>query len=98
MKCGNKSKIEACIAEATLMGEIADVTTKYYADDVPTLHNPITRYNVDELEEDPKIALFQSPGGKSGAGKEYILKPEEKEGIMFYVLMNMKHELIGFMR
>ena len=95
---GNKNKIEACIAEATLIGEMADVTTKYYADDVPTMHNPVSRYNVDEPKHDPKLLLFQYPGGKSGASKRYTLTKEEKDYIMLYVLTNMTQQMIGFIR
>jgi hypothetical protein len=33
---------------------MADATTTHYADDVPTLHNPISQYNIDEPKHDPK--------------------------------------------
>ena len=94
---GNKAKIEACIAEATILGEMADAPTTYYADDVPTLHNQVSRYNVDEPKRDPKLVLFQCPGGKSGGPTRYNLTNDELECIMLYVLMNMK-EMLGFMR
>jgi hypothetical protein len=94
---GNKAKIEACIAEATCLREMADAATTYYADDVPTLHNPVSRYNVDEPKHDPKLLLFKCPGGKAGGRKKHKLTKEEKDCIMLYVLMNMK-EVIGFMR
>ncbi|KAK1619323.1 hypothetical protein QYE76_024840 [Lolium multiflorum] len=61
---GNKAKIEACIAEAICLREMADAATTYYPDDVPTQHNPVTRYNVDVPENDPKLQLLQFPGGK----------------------------------
>ena len=89
-KCGNKNKIEACIAEATILGEITNATTTYYAADVPTLHNKLSRYNVDQPKHKPKLLLFQCPGGKAGASKCYTLTTEEKDGIMLYVLINMK--------
>ena len=92
-----KNKIEACIAEATLLGEMADATTTYYANDVPTKHNPVSRYNVDEPKHVPELKLFQYPGGKSGASKLEKLTPEEKDCIMLDVLMNME-EVVIFMR
>jgi hypothetical protein len=94
---GNKAKIEACIAEATCLREMADAATTYYPDDVPTQHNPVTRYNVDVPENDPKLKLFQFPGGKAGKGTKYKLENEEKDCIMLYVLMNME-EVIPFVR
>jgi hypothetical protein len=96
-KCGNKNKIEACIAEATILREMADATTTYYADDVPTMHNPISRYNIDEPKHDPKLLLFKCHGGKAGASKKGILTKEEKDCIMFYVVTNMQ-EVLKFIR
>jgi hypothetical protein len=57
-KCGNKAKIEACIVGATQLEEMPNASTTYYADDVPTLHNQVSRYNVDEPKNDPKLLLF----------------------------------------
>jgi hypothetical protein len=92
-KCGNKNKIEACIAEASQHEEMATATTTYYADDVPTMYNHVSRYNVDEPKNDPKLSLFQYPGG----AKRHMLTREENECIMLYVLMNMK-EVLSFFR
>ena len=92
---GNKAKIEACIAEATILREMADGVTMYYPDDVPTLHNQVSWCNVDEPKHDPNLLLFQCPGGKAGGREKYNLTKEEKHCIMLYVLMNMK-EVVGF--
>ena len=51
-KCGNKARIKASIAESVLLEEVSDCTTTYYADDVPTLHNKLSRYNVNEPKHD----------------------------------------------
>jgi hypothetical protein len=75
----------------------AAATTTYYVDDVPTMHNPVSRYNVDEPKNDPKLSLFQYPGGKAGGAKRHMLTREENECIMLYVLMNMK-EVLTFIR
>ena len=93
---GNKAEIEACIAEATCLREMAEAATTYYPDEVPTLHNPVTRYNVDMPKELPELELFQFPGGKAGKGQKYVLEKEEKDCIMLYVLMNME-EVLPFM-
>ncbi|KAK1663394.1 hypothetical protein QYE76_051553 [Lolium multiflorum] len=74
---------------------MADATTLYYANDVPTKHNPVARYNADEPKRDPKLLLFQYPGGKAGASKVENISPEEKDCIMLYVLMNMV-EVVDF--
>ena len=76
---------------------MAAATTTYYADDAPTMHNQISRYNVDEPKHDPKLLLFQCPGGKAGGKAKYTLTKEEKDCIMLYVLMNMS-EVVVFMR
>jgi hypothetical protein len=94
---GNKARIEACIAEATIRQEMADAVTTYFPDEVATMHNPVTRYNVDEPKNDPKLLLFQCPGGKAGAGENCKLTKEEKDCIMLYVLINMT-EVLDFMR
>jgi hypothetical protein len=92
-KCGNKAKIEACIVEATQLEEMTNASTTYYADDVPTLHNQVSQYNVDEPKHSPKLLLFQCPGGS----KKNIITNEEKDCIMLYVLINM-NEVIDFDR
>jgi hypothetical protein len=48
---------------------MANASTTYYADDVPTLHNHVSQYNVDEPKHSPKLLLFQCPGGS----KNYII-------------------------
>ena len=84
-KCGNKNKIEACIAEAYILEEVTDATTTYYADDVPTLHNKLSRYNADGPKYKPELLLFQGQGGKAGGSKNHTLTKQEWEDIMFYV-------------
>jgi hypothetical protein len=76
---------------------MANASTTYYADDIPTLHNQVSRYNVDEPKHSPKLLLFQCPGGKASGSKNYIITNEEKDCIMLYVLMNM-NEVVDFAR
>jgi hypothetical protein len=61
------------------------------------MHNPISRYNIDEPKHDPKLLLFKCHGGKAGASKKGILTKEEKNCIMFYVVTNMQ-EVLKFIR
>ena len=76
---------------------MADAVTTYYPDDISTLHNPVSRYNVDEPKNDPKLLLLQCPSGKAGGKEKYSFTKEEKNCIMLYVLMNMS-EVVDFMR
>ena len=39
-KCKNKGKIEAFAAEAYILEEVSNFTTKYYANNLPSVHNP----------------------------------------------------------
>ena len=39
-KCKNKGKIEASVAEAYILEEVANFTTTYYGDNLPSVHNP----------------------------------------------------------
>ena len=76
-KCGNKNQIEACIDEAYIIEEVSDDRTMYYPDDVPTLHNKLSRYNEDEPNYKPKLLLFQGQGGKSGGQRTYTVIMQE---------------------
>ena len=97
-KCGNKNQIEACIAEAYIIEEVSNVMTTYYADDVPTLHNKVSRYNTDEPKYTPKLLLFQGQGGKSSGKQSYTLMMQEWEDIMLYVLTNIEKVAETFLR
>jgi hypothetical protein len=49
-KYRNKEKIEASIAEAYILEEVSNFIEKYYAKNLPSMHNPPTHYNADENE------------------------------------------------
>ena len=68
-KCGNKAKIEARIVEAPILEEMATATTTCYADDVPTMYNQISRYNVNEPKNDPKLPSSNIPVARPVAQK-----------------------------
>ena len=48
-KCTNKYKIEVSIATTYIL-EVSNFTTKYYADNLHSVHNPPPRYNASEDE------------------------------------------------
>jgi len=54
-KCKNKCKIEAYIAEAYILEEVSNFTTKYYVDNLPSMHNPPPCYNAGENESNLSI-------------------------------------------
>jgi len=86
-KCKNKCKIEASIAEAYILEEVSNFTTKYYADNLPSVHNPPNRYNC--AEADTTLSLFQGQLGSASEGTSRTLKYEEWRNIMLYVLTNL---------
>ena len=97
-KCGNKAKIEASIAEAVILEEVADLRTAYYPDHVPTLHNKVSRYNTEEPKYKPKLPLFIGQGGRAGCSKPYLMPRDEWEDVMFYILHNIKEVEDEWMR
>ena len=86
-KCRNKAKIEASIAEAFVLEEVSNFTTSYYAENLPSVHNPPPRYNVGENESN--LSLFRGQLGSASAVTPKVLKPEEWRTIMLYVLTNL---------
>ena len=89
-QCGNKCKIEASIAEATLNKEVANFTTKYYDENIPTRHNPVLHYNAANPEDVPKLSIFIGLGGKSSGTKKVTIKNPEWDLIHSYVLNSME--------
>ena len=85
-KCKNKCKIEASIAEAYILEEVSNFTTKYYADNLPIMHNALPRYNAGEDESN--LSIFQGQLGSASGATNKTLKHEEWCTIMLYVLTN----------
>jgi hypothetical protein len=63
-KCKNKSCIEAIMAEAFILEEHSNFTTKYFGENVRTVHNPVPRYNAGH-ENDCQLSLFIGRGDTS---------------------------------
>jgi hypothetical protein len=87
-KCRNKAKIEASIAEAYILKKVSNFTEKYYGENLPSVHNPLPRYNVgkDELN----LSLFRGQLGSASASSTKTLTHEEWRYIMLYVLHNLE--------
>ena len=86
-KCKNKYKIEASVAEAYILEEVSNFTSKYYTENLPSVHNPPSRYNAGEA--DSNLCLFK---GKLGSASVAIIKTlnfEEWRSIMLYVFTNL---------
>jgi hypothetical protein len=87
MKCKNKCKIEASITEAKVLEEVSNFTTKYYGENLPSLHYPPPRYNADENES--SLSLFQGQLGSASDASTKTLQHAEWRNIMLYVLTNL---------
>jgi hypothetical protein len=66
MKCKNKYKIEAFITEAKVLEEVSNFTTKYYGENLPSVHYPPPRYNANENESSLSLFQGQLRGGDRG--------------------------------
>jgi len=86
-KCRNKARIEASIVEASVLEEVSNFTTTYYAANLPSIHNPPPRYNVGENESN--LSLFRGQLGSASASTTKVLQPKEWRSIMLYVLINL---------
>jgi hypothetical protein len=86
-KCRNKCKIEASIAEAYILEEVANFTAAYYGEKLPSMHNPPPCYNVGENESN--LSLFQGQLGSASDATSLLLTNEEWRIIMIYVLTNL---------
>jgi hypothetical protein len=86
-KCKNKCKIEASIAEVYILEEVSNFTTKYYADNLPSVHNPLPRYNAGKNELN--LSIFRGQLGSASGATNKTLKHEEWRTIMLYVLTNL---------
>jgi len=90
-KCKNKCKIEASIAEAYILEEVSNFTSKYYADNLPCVHNPLPRYNT--AESNSTLSLFRGQLGSASAATIKTLDIQEWRAIMLYVLTNLSEVL-----
>ncbi|TVU25182.1 hypothetical protein EJB05_27667, partial [Eragrostis curvula] len=76
------------MAEAYLLEEVSNFTTKYYADNLPSVHNSPPRYNA--AENDSSLSLFQGQLGSASGATSKFLAYNEWRTIMLYVLTNLK--------
>ena len=90
-KCKNKCKIEASIAEAYILEEVSNFTSKYYTDNFPSIHNLLPRYNT--TESNSTLSLFRGQLGSASAATIKTLDIQEWRAIMLYVLTNLSEVL-----
>jgi hypothetical protein len=86
-KCRNKAKIEASMSEAYITEEASNFTTSYYNENLPSMHNPLPRYNANENE--CNLTLFRGQLGNLSEGTPKRLTSQEWHTIMLYVLTNL---------
>jgi len=86
-KCRNKCKIEASIAEAFILEEVSNFTTKYYSDNLPNVYNPLPRYNAGPNELN--LSIFRGQLGSASGATNKALNMSEWRKIMLYVLTNL---------
>ncbi|XP_066396736.1 uncharacterized protein [Miscanthus floridulus] len=87
-KCKNKCKIEASCAEASIVEEVSYFTTRYYADNLPNVHNPPPRYNAADNQS--TLSLFRGQLGSASEPTLKMLSLEEWRSIQLYVLRNLE--------
>ena len=66
---------------------MANFTTQYYKPNLPSNHNPLPRYNVDENES--TLSLFHGQLGSASASTVKILTNNEWRSIMLYLFNNL---------
>ena len=75
------------MAEAYCTEEVSNFTIKYYAETLPSVHNPPPRCNANENES--TLSLFVGQLGTASGGTAKNLQHAEFCAIMLYVLTNL---------
>jgi hypothetical protein len=81
-KCRNKCKIEASIAEASILEEVSNFTTTYYSDKLSSVHNPPPSDNDGENEVNLNIFRGQL---RSASGSTTKILGHESDIISCYM-------------
>ena len=88
-KAKNRSRVEASIAEAYIIEEISHFTSIYFADNVRTVHNQTSRYNIGIPQNNCQLSLFTGRGDTSSGGTPKVLSRDEWLTVMLYVFTNL---------
>lgn len=88
-KVKNRARVEGCIVQSEILDELSFYTSGYFPDHVPTVHNPIPRYNPEVLSNDCELSLFSTKGDTTSRGYTRHLKSDEWSAAMLYVLTNL---------
>ena len=82
-----RCQIEASIAEAYILEEVSNFTTKYYGEKLPSMHNPPPRYNAGDNES--SLSIFRGQFESASDARYKTLNYEEWRHNMFYLLINL---------
>jgi len=88
-KVKNRARVEGCIVQSEILDELSFYTSGYFPDHVPTVHNPIPRYNPEVLSNDCELSLFSTKGDTTSHGHTRHLKSDEWSAAILYVLTNL---------
>jgi len=70
-----------------ILEEVSNFTTKYYGDNLPSVHNPPPHYNAGDNES--SLSIFRGQLGSASDARYKTLNHEEWRRIMLYVLTNL---------
>jgi hypothetical protein len=73
--------------KASILEKVTSFTQLYYTTNLPSVHNPLPRYNANENESN--LSLFQGQLRSASGSTNKMLDNEEWRGIMLYVLQNL---------
>ena len=88
-------QIEASIVEAYILEKVSNFTTKYYADNLLSVHNPPPYYNTGE--DQSNLSIFIGQLGSASDATIKTLNHQDWCSIMLYVLTNLS-EVEPYMR
>jgi len=72
-KAKNRARVEASIVEAYILQEISHFTSLYFAENVRTVHNPTSRYNIGVPQNHCQLSLFVGSGDTSSGGTPKVV-------------------------
>ena len=73
--------------QSHILEEVSNFTTKYYGDNLPSVHNPPPHYNAGDNEL--SLSIFRGQLGSASDARYKTLNHEEWRCIVLYVLTNL---------
>lgn len=87
-KVRNNNKVEGSISAQYVYEEITTFCSRYFRDELDTIHNRLQRNEVVGNVEDEKLSIFQSDARPFGKGKRRLLLDKERNAAELYILDN----------